>query len=245
MPDRRSVKVQSFPGGFRRLWPGPPFRLPAGRDTSLVREVLSHGGTRLRRAAEVFASFEHLMALAESGWLGPPRASARVSMAESRERLCAIAARSRGPASLAEFRPGEPVLVTGRVQSLDAAAPSRTLFWHWEPWAYNAEEFFAEEDPWPLPKEPRYVETAYDFLLIDENARSAVRVCVDGAHLVAAARLLAGTRIGVLGFLDEEVSPEGERASVREVPMRHVLRSGGSLPLLVLGKRDPLPAPLS
>lgn len=243
MPDRRHVKVQSFPGGFRRLWPGAPFRLPAGRDTSLIREVLSRGGTRLERAAEVFHSFEHLMALAESGWLGPPRASPRLSMAESRERLCDIASRARGPEQLAGCRPGEPVFVSGRVQAAEHSQAPRTLFWHWEPWAYNVEEFFAEEDPWPLPSEPRYVETAYDFVLTDELGNAGVRVSVEGAHLVAARRLLAGSRIGVLGFFDEEVSASGVRGGMRDIPMRPVLRSGPALPLLVLGSREGADAP--
>lgn len=237
MADRRHVKVQPFPGGFRRLWPGSPLRLPAGRDTSLVREVLSRGGARLERAAEVFNSFEHLMALAESGWLGPPRASPRLSMAESRERLCDIAARARGPEALSGCRPGDPVFVTGRVLCADLAAP-RAVLWHWEPWAYTADEFFDEEDPWPLPREPRYVETAYDFLLVDELGQCSVRVCVEGAHLVAARRLVAGSRIGVLGFFDQEVSAEGTRPDPRHSPMRPVLRSGHALPLLVLGERE-------
>ncbi len=220
------------------MWPGSPFRLPAGRDTSLVREVLSRGGARLERAAEVFNSFEHLMALAESGWLGPPRASPRLSMAESREKLCDIAARARGPENLAGCRPGDPVFVTGWVQAVEVTPEPRTLFWHWEPWAYNEDEFFAEEDPWPLPREARYVETAYDFMLIDDHNHASVRVCVDGAHLVASRRLLAGTRIGVLGFFDEDVSAEGHRPDPRHSPLRSLLRSGSSLPLLVLGDRE-------
>lgn len=238
MSERRHVKVQTFPGGFRRLWPGSPLRLPAGRDTSLVREVLSRGGARLERAAEVFNSFEHLMALAESGWLGPPRASARLSMAESRKRLCDIAARARGPEALSDCRPGDPVFVTGRVLAPDVTAADRRVLWQWEPWAYTADEFFAEEDPWPLPREPRYVETAYDFLLSDDEGRCSVRVCVDGAHLVAARRLLVGSRIGVLGFFDQEVSVAGVRPSPRHSPLQPLLRSGTSLPLLVLGVRE-------
>ena len=238
MADRRHVKVQPFPGGFRRLWPGAPMRLPAGRDTSLVREVLSRGGARLERAAEVFNNFEHLMALAESGWLGPPRASPRLSMAESRERLCDIAARARTLEALSMCRPGEPVFVTGRVLAAEWLPSPRTVLWHWEPWAYTADEFFAEEDPWPLPIEPRYVETAYDFLLTDEHGQSSVRVCVEGAHLVASRRLVVGSRIGVLGYFDQEVSHDGVRPDPRHTPMRPVLRSGHALPLLVLGVRE-------
>lgn len=234
---RRHVKVQPFPGGFRRLWPGAPYRLPEGRDTSLVREVLSPGGARLERAADLFGTFELLMALAESGWLGPPRASLRLSLAESRERLCKIASQTKSVANVNECRPGDAVLVTGYVQSAYASQASKAVLWQWEPWLYNAEEFFAEEDPWPLPQGPRYVETAYDFLLTDDSGAASVRVCVDGAHLVAAASLTAGTRIGVLGFFDQEASTNGTRENPRQAPMAPVLRSSSSLPLLVLGTR--------
>ena len=238
MSARRHVRSESFPGGFRRMWPGPPLRLPEGRDTSLIREVLWRGGSRLQRAAEVFNSFEHLMALEEAGWLGPPRASARMSMAESRERLCDLATRAYTPQHLASCRPGDSVFVTGTVHALQATPAPRILFWHWEPWAYNEEEFFAEEDPWPLPREARYIETAYDFLLIDDHSQAGVRVCVDGAHLVASPRLLAGARISVLGFFDQDVDVEGHRPDPRHSPLRPVMRSGSGLPLLVLGHRE-------
>jgi hypothetical protein len=231
---RHRVLIEPFPGGFRRLWPGVPLRLPGGRDTSLVREVLSSGGTRLEKAAETFETWEHLMALAETGWLGPPRASARTSLVESRERLCAIAGCVRALADLRQSAPGDVVYLRGRVRAAETQPRGQSVVWTWRNNVYDIEQFFAAEDPWPLPDELGCVETAYDFRVEGEEGEGSVLVHVDGGHLVAAGRLEIGARINVLGYFDRVVDPTARRQEPRSPPLRPILRSGQHLPLLVL-----------
>lgn len=213
MADLQRYRVETWPGGMRRLWP-VRCCLPQGRDTGFVREILAPGGARLERAADLFGTFQNLMALSEAGWLGNGRASMRLSLAESRERLCDLATRQKAIADVGQCRPGDPLVVTGRAQAV--APTSVSTLWHGEvPAGVSG-----------------YVETAYDFELACDAVH--LRVRVDGAHLVAASSLVVGDEVMVVGFFDQQVDGAGARMSVRGEPLRNVVRSSSSLPLLVL-----------
>jgi len=213
MPDSPFVTTTTIPGGFRRQWSSSPTRVPQGRDTSFIRELLAPGGERLQRAACVFGRLEHLLALCEAGWLGSPRASVRSSLAQARERLCSLGAQFKQVAALHETHPGDIVVAAGTVQPTITTQPTQAIVWQWQ----------------------ERTETAYDFLLTENEASVLVRV--HEAHLVAAPSLQGGDRITIVGFFDQEADASGQRSSPRGVPMRPVLRSTSSLPLLVLGRR--------
>jgi|GEM_PF-3177324 len=237
MPPLRKAESSSFPGGIRRLWPGLPYTLPSGRDPSLVREVLLRGGDRIVDAARNIGSWVHLMALCEAGWLGPPRASARMSLRETGERMVSVAASRRTAASLFACSCGEIAFVTGIVTHL--SPPTSTddgVLWHTKQVEVTDEEFFGSEDPWPMYGEAVYLETARDFLLSDaaSPADPGVIVRVDGSYLVGSRALAVGSRVDVLGFVDEVPDPLGRRRSPRDQPVRSILRSGPTTPLLVL-----------
>jgi hypothetical protein len=241
MPPLRKAESSSFPGGIRRLWPGLPYTLPSGRDPSLVREVLLRGGDRIVDAARNIGSWVHLMALCESGWLGPPRSSARMSLRETGERMVSVAARRRSVASLFGCSRGEIAFVSGTVAHLsEPTATAEALLWHTKQVEVTDEEFFGSEDPWPMYGDAVYLETARDFVLSDAAfpAEPGVIVRVDGAYLVGSRVLTAGLQVGVLGFVDEVPDPLGRRRSPRDQPARSILRSGPNPPLLVLAWED-------
>jgi hypothetical protein len=162
------------------------------------------------------ASWSSLATLYDTPWLpagGRPSAATRI--VRRRMRLLGTAPTEIGAAHAAPR--GELVHLRGVVAPLPGAAPGPI-------WRVSAA--MDEFGVW-------LVEEAVDFLLAGEHG-SAIRVVVEGGHLLDAQELQGGEAVaafGVIGDLPDDVgvqrSPHGRGGTAP------VLRSGTELPLLI------------
>lgn len=213
---------------------------PSPRTRAWIAAAVAGGGQHVAECAAAIGSWDELAALWELGWLGTVRASQRLQGAGLRARLHALANAMRpvggcgiegGP--WANLRPGDQVLAHGSLVAVAARDGDETD-------VDAAAVVSSEADLWA----PHRAGEVGD---VDASTREGrpdrsptqdhrVRVILAGSVLVGAAALDPGAAVVVLGHFDRVVNPEGAASGPRQPPTMSVLRSGATLPLVLLAR---------